>query len=201
LAHHQPFQVTGFYSCDRELGLEVLTGKIELKPSVNSWDWLGSGIYFWEQNPIRALEYAQECADGIQFNNGNIKNPFVLGANIELGNCLNLVESQSLSILTEAYHGLVKLNNEAELEMPKNNGNNRALDCAVIKYIHQSNIENCKKAYDTIRCSFDEGGEVYPGATFTSRHHIQICVINPDMIKGFFLPRPLNEFNPHFRVA
>lgn len=201
MAHHQPFQVTGFYSCDRELGLEVLTGNIELRPSINSWDWLGSGIYFWEQNPIRALEYAQECANGTQFNKGKIKNPFVLGANIELGNCLNLVESQSLSILTEAYHGLVKLNEEAELQMPINTGNNRALDCAVIKYIHQSNIENGKKAYDTIRCAFDEGGEVYPGANFTSRHHIQICVINPDMIKGFFLPRPLNEFNPHFRVA
>jgi hypothetical protein len=199
LAHHQPFQVTGFYSCDKDLGLNILTGKDELRLSNNPWDWLGTGIYFWEQNPRRALEYAQECAAGTQFFNGKIKTPFVLGANIELGNCLNLVESQSLSILTEAYNGLLKLNAEAGFLMPQNNGTNRALDCAVIRYVHQSNVASGSRAYDTVRCSFDEGGEVYPGANFTSRHHIQICVINPDMIKGFFLPRPFGEFNPSMR--
>lgn len=200
MAHHQPFQVTGFYSCDRELGLNVLTGKTDLWLSNNPWDWLGSGIYFWEQNPMRALEYAQDCASGKQFHNGNIKTPFVLGANIELGNCLNLVESQSLAILTEAHNGLLKLNEEAKLTMPKNKGDNRALDCAVIRYVHQSRKDSGKEAYDTIRCAFDEGVEVYPGATFSSRHHIQICVINSEMIKGYFLPRPLNRFNPHLNI-
>jgi hypothetical protein len=62
LAYHQPFQITGFHSCDREVELRVLNGEDQLKPSDNLWDWLGPGIYFWEQNPGRALEYAIECA-------------------------------------------------------------------------------------------------------------------------------------------
>ena len=199
MAHHQPFQVTGFHSCDKEIGMGVLNGNSDLKPSTNSWDWLSDGIYFWEQNPSRALEYAEESSKRKQYNKIRIKTPFVLGATIELGNCLNLVESQSLAILTEAYTGLVKLNANSGIKMPQNKGNIRALDCAVIRYVHYSRKQSGKAPYDTIRCAFGEGAEVYPGASFTSRHHIQICVINPDMIKGYFLPRPLHVFNPYLK--
>jgi len=32
-----------------------------LNASNNPWDWLGNGIYFWENDPQRALEFAQEA--------------------------------------------------------------------------------------------------------------------------------------------
>ena len=83
--YHQPIQVAGFHSCDREIGLRILNGKADLIMSKNAWDWLGPGVYFWEQNPGRALEYAIEVANGHQKNNGSIKTPFVIGAIIELG--------------------------------------------------------------------------------------------------------------------
>lgn len=199
MSKHQPFQIIGYHSCDRDIGKKVLNGEAILNPSNNDWDWLGGGIYFWEQNPSRALEYAIEVANGSQFNKVKIKNPFVLGAIIELGNCLNLVESQSLQILEEAYCGLEKLLSEAGKKMPKNVNNNRKLDCAVIRYVHQSRKDTKEQPYDTIRSSFDEGGKVYPGASFTSRNHIQVCVINPDFIKGYFLPTPVNDFNPYLK--
>jgi hypothetical protein len=174
-----------------------LNGLAQLNPSKNSWDWLADGIYFWEQNPHRAIEYAIEVAQGEQFNKVKIKTPFVLGAIIQLGNCLNLVESHSLSILDAAYKGLKKLYEEAGKELPVNDGNNRKLDCAVIRYVHESAKLAGEPPYDTIRSSFDEGSKIYPGASFTSRHHIQVCVINPDLIKGYFLPQPVDEFNPY----
>jgi hypothetical protein len=194
--HHYPFSVIGFHSCDKEVGFKVLNGKDELLSSSNSWDWLGEGIYFWEQNPVRALEYAMESSQRKQFNKIPIKAPFVLGAIVELGNCLNLVETSSLQILSEAYQGLKKVIQEAGKEMPQNKMNNRELDCAVIQYIHQSNKGEGKIPFDTIRCAFPEGQEAYPGSAITSRLHIQICVLNPDCIKGYFLPRPVNLYNP-----
>jgi hypothetical protein len=106
LAYHQPFQITGFHSCDKKIGLDILNGEYGLKKSQNQWDWLGPGAYFWEQNPDRALEYAIECANGVQKFKGNIKTPFVIGAIIELGNCLNLLEPNSVGILRKAYEGL-----------------------------------------------------------------------------------------------
>ena len=63
--------------------------------------------------------------------------------------------------------------------------------------MHQSRIDSGEEPYDTIRSPFDEGSKVYPGASFTSRNHIQVCVINPTLIKGYFLPTPIEEFNPY----
>jgi hypothetical protein len=81
--------------------------------------------------------------------------------------------------------------------MPVNREYNRALDCAVIKYIHESNKKAGREPYDTIRCAFPEGIEAFPGSKITSKLHIQICVCNPDCIKGYFLPKPLSKYNPY----
>jgi len=127
-----------------------------------------------------------------------IKTPFVLGAIIDLGACLNLVDADALKILTEAHSGLKAVFKEADREMPVNKGDNRMLDCAVIQYIHESNKREGQKQYDTVRCAFPEGNEVFQGSKISSRLHLQICVRNADCIKGFFLPRPVKDFNPNF---
>jgi hypothetical protein len=196
LAYHQPFQITGFHSCDRDVGLRVLNGQDQLKASENSWDWFGPGVYFWEQNPGRALEYAIEVASGEQKNKFPIKTPFVIGAIIELGNCLNLIEPNSINIVKEAHTSLEKLFKESNREHPTNKGAIRKLDCAVIRMVHQTNNDQGLQAYDTIRSAFLEGDVIYPGSNFTYRLHIEICVLNTNLIKGYFLPRPIEEFNP-----
>jgi hypothetical protein len=197
LAYHQPFQITGFHSCDREVGLRILNGQDQLIASENSWDWLGPGVYFWEQNPARALEYAVGCATGDQKNKIPITTPFVIGAIIELGNCLNLLEPASINIVKDAHESLLQLTEKSGEKLPLNKGANRKLDCAVIKYVHETNKRLSIPAYDTIRSAFLEGEPIYPGSNFTNRLHIEICVLKPELIKGYFLPRPIEEFNPY----
>ena len=174
-----------------------MNGKADLTPSENKWDWLANGIYFWEQNPTRALEYAVESALGKQRNKVQIQTPFVIGAIVELGICLNLIEPNSLGIVKEAYKGLSATYKQSGEQLPKNKGNNRALDCAVIKFLHQTRSAQGLPAYDSIRCAFTEGEELYEGSNFSSRLHIQVCLINNDLIKGYFLPRPIAAFNPY----
>jgi len=180
------------------LGLRILKGEDQLRQSTNAWDWLGPGIYFWEQNPEKALEYAEKCAAGQQKFSGTIKNPFVIGAIIELGNCLNLVEPNSLRIVKEAYHELLETMKESGTKMPKNKEANRRLDCAVIQNIHESiKRSGTLKPYDTIRSPFHEGVKIYEDSNFTDGLHIEISVRTPELIKGYFLPRPIAEYNPY----
>lgn len=197
MSDFQSFDVLGFHGCGRDLGLKLIKGTQDLIPSENPWDWLGPGIYFWEQDPARGLEYANDVIEGRIKNKKAPEIPFVVGSIIQLGNCLNLVESTALDILTEAYNGLKQLTEKMGVPMVENKGNNRALDCAVIKYIHEANRRAGKLPYDTIRCAFPEGGEAYPGAMISRRLHIQICVCNPEMIRGYFLPKPHEKFNPN----
>ena len=71
--------------------------------SENPYDWLGRGGYFWENSPDRALEWAQFLRKHPQNPEHKIKDPFVVGAVIDLGNCLDLSDAGSLEIIKTAY--------------------------------------------------------------------------------------------------
>lgn len=55
-------------------------------------------------------------------------------------------------------------------------------------------------AYETIRCAFYEGPPIYPGATITARNHIQVRVLNPKLIHGYFLPLRVEKYNPYLNM-
>ena len=73
--------VIGYHGCDRKVAERVVAGRDDLKPSQNAWDWLGHGIYFWEDSHGRALRWAKEEA---KHGGSKIKSPAVLGAVIDL---------------------------------------------------------------------------------------------------------------------
>lgn len=50
-----PNLVLGFHGCDYEVFKKVIYNHEPMEPSNNSYDWLGNGIYFWEQNYSRQL--------------------------------------------------------------------------------------------------------------------------------------------------
>ena len=191
-----PNLVIGFHGCSKETYNKVINEHEELKESNNAYDWLGSGIYFWENNLARAQEWAY-----IHYK----ENAAVIGAVLDLGYCLNLTDSASEDILKEGYKTLKLLYKKAGKELPKNKkapkSNTkdillRNLDCAVIQTIqrtHSINMDKDKAGFDSVRGVFTEGKKPYPGAAFYSKTHIQICICNPNCIKGYFEPREKNE--------
>lgn len=122
-----------------------------------------------------------------------ISEPAVLGAVIDLGHCLNLMESTALEDVRTAYETLKESFESAGMNLPANRPGRdggkdlllRHLDCAVIELLHQE-TEN---SFDSVRGLFLEGEDLYPNAGFKTKNHIQICVRNPNCIKGYFLPR------------
>lgn len=57
--------VLGYHGCDASVGERLLRNS-PFKNSENSYDWLGHGIYFWESNPDRALDWAREVASFLE---------------------------------------------------------------------------------------------------------------------------------------
>jgi hypothetical protein len=94
----------------------LLAGKA-FKPSNNDYDWLGPGIYFWEANPVRGLEFAEEAS---KRKTSNVSKPFVIGAVIELALCLDLTTSSALDWVRIAYESLVDVTRAAGLDLPSN---------------------------------------------------------------------------------
>lgn len=155
------------------------------KLSNNDYDWLGPGIYFWEANPQRGIEFAKEAS---RRGAASISKPFVIGAVIELGLCLDLTTSNGLEWVRIAYDSLVDVSRAAVLSLPLNSKDQlrRNLDCAVIRRLHTILEAQKLPRVDTLKGVFTEGQPVYPDAGFREKTHIQIAVRNPRCIKGVF---------------
>jgi hypothetical protein len=194
----RPGLILGFHGCDRSVVDNICSGKDVLNRSENSYDWLGHGIYFWENSPSRALEFAQDLKAKSKTAKRPIEKPAVLGAVIDLGFCLDLLEYNNLQLLKESYELVVASSETGKLPQNKAAGEIpelmlRHLDCAVIESLHEIRERNKLMPFDAVRGVFWEGKKLYPNAGFREKNHIQICIRNPNCIKGFFLPRKLDE--------
>lgn len=199
----QPSFVLGFHGCDQSVAEDVLAGNTRLAARPKDYDWLGHGIYFWENNPERALQWA---ADKKKRSKPNQKDgvtcPAVIGAIIDLGYCLNLLETKTLTSLRDTYDSFAKVSEKAGTPIPTNKpfreGEDlifRHLDCAVIQHMHTTREKAELEGYDSVRGVFFEGDVLYPNAGFKEKNHIQVCVRNPNCIKGYF--RVLDAYDEH----
>ena len=192
----RPSLVIGFHGCDLSIRDKLVMEQVSMKKSENDYDWLGHGAYFWENNEERAMQFANE-----QATRSKVNVPAVLGAFIDLGNCLDLLDSKYLQLLktvgypmyeyTFVNMGMPMLKNESigktgDMIL-------RKLDCAVIESLHIFYEKNNLQPFDSVRGVFWEGDDLYPGAGMKEKNHIQICIRNIDCIKGFFIPRKLSK--------
>ena len=179
----------GFHGCDKSLARKLILGVEDMEPSRNEYDWLGSGCYFWENDPMRAYEFAKEIK--------KCEEPFVVGALLDLKYCLDLTCRKNVDLLNQSYENIIKPMLEAGKVKYNKVGKKsitddlllRYLDCAVIEAIHEFNKDNGLKEYDSVRAGFWEGKELYDTAGFREKNHIQLCVRNQDCILGLFVPK------------
>ena len=184
--------VLAYHGCDLETAHELLGGS-PFQPSTQDYDWLGAGSYFWESDVVRAYQWATE-------KRRKFKNPSVVGAVIELGNCLDLTTQAGIAAVKVAYEGFKSLNERNGTPLPKNEDPKndptgdkilRRLDCAVMNYLFEiqkaaQKADTQSQAFSTVRALFPEGDELYADAGFWEKTHIQICVREPEQIHGVF---------------
>ena len=185
----------GYHGCDGSVARKAVLEGASLLQSDKSYDWLGPGAYFWESDPTRALEWANWRAL-----RGDYKEPTVIGAVIDLGNCLDLVSREDVDLYKAAYRSFLKVQRLSELPIPRNinpkGARNtdrllRFLDCAVFRHLHRivelrGQQDPTIEPFDTVRGMFVEGGKVFPGSGIYKKSHVQIAVRNLSCIKGIF---------------
>lgn len=175
--------VLAYHGCRKAVAESVLSGGEGLKESNKPYDWLGSGIYFWEADPLRGFEWAQQKYGD---------DAAVIGAALHLGRCLNLMPRQSASLLRGAYESLSEFYGALGQAMPVNQNGNNALDCMVINALHgyrdklYLKDKEHNRPFDTVRGLYLEGSGIFPGSMLQDKTHIQICVRNTRVIKGYF---------------
>lgn len=176
--------IVGYHGCRASFARDLLVGKIsphDWAPSQNEYDWLGTGIYFWEHSPGRALRWARERYG---------KSAAVVGAVIQLGACFDLLDEEHTRLLALAFENYRSMSSLRNVPLQKNRGVDwklRALDCAVINSCLDE-LESRNIGFDTVRGGFLEGPPIFEGTTISAETHIQVAVRNHACILGVFRP-------------
>jgi hypothetical protein len=185
--------IIGYHGCDKALAEKVLLGGEAIASSQNAYDWLGSGIYFWEYGPERALHWATEIS---KRRPERIKNPAVLGAVIHLGVCFDLLDVRFTTYLRDLYPIFEKTFKDQGEDLPRNEGVRghskelvlRKLDCAMLNWAIPFVEARAKRTFHTVRGVFQEGDPAFDGSGIMLKSHIQVVVRDPSAILGYFKP-------------
>jgi hypothetical protein len=185
--------IIGYHGCDRQTAERVLLGRSRLSGSRNDYDWLGSGIYFWEYGPERALDWAREVSAR---QSRRIRQPAVLGAIIHLGVCFDLLDVRFTSYLGQLYPRFLMAMAARRRPVPENEplpGQQRPmilrkLDCAVLNWVIPFAEAEQGFRFHTVRGVFQEGKAAFRGSAVKAKSHIQVAVRDPACVLGYFRP-------------
>lgn len=189
--------VIAYHGTDASVVDDVLAGRSELNPSSGDHHWLGEGIYFWEDNPDRALWWARrkmELDKEINKEHGmavRIQTPAVIGSIIYLGRCLDLTTEHDIRTVRRTYDLIVAQYEGSRLRVPQNHGFWRNLDCLVIDETCKAHRRINNHGIDTVRGIFcgeaDGKFEVaYDGSALFANVYKVIAVRNKRSIVDYF---------------
>ena len=134
--------------------------------SQNSYDWLGDGVYFFQDALHRAWQWA---------NSSHPDEPAVVGAKLELVNCMDLLDTGWNSVLADTHNAYIGLLKELGRTPPVQSGGAHRLDSAVINYSIGVLTRNGTEI-SCVRAAFIEGSPVYPDSALYDRTHVQISI-------------------------
>lgn len=147
------------------------------------YHWLGRGIYFFQDAPYRALEWAKNSVPEVKKG----KKPAVIRAEIELKSeeCIDLLDIRWFPHIKKFYNKYLEFSKEyspnqisiKDLLETKDEivGKPHKLDCAIINET-VSLLAEQKIAIHAVRAAFLEGTPIISGSHLYDRAHIQIVV-------------------------
>jgi len=193
--------IVAYHGCDVATRDALVSGQTNLKTSSNPYDWLGDGAYFFEDDPHRALHFAQSAAAQPQkrYTSKPIQTPAVVGAVLRINHWLDLATQEGIQEFGTAYEGMrdyllaknkrVPVNKAAgadDDEMILHN-----LDRAVINHLHAARALQKLPAYQAVRGPFTQGQPVINTSAIRARTHVQLALRELGCVVGYFLPRGL----------
>jgi hypothetical protein len=162
--------VVGHHGTSRQIASQVLSRGF--LTSKNAYDWLGDGVYFWQNAPLRALNWATRtfAADGV-----------VIEADIEVSGFINLLDTEWMSWLAEVHDQYLFEVKKKGQTPPLQTERAHRLDREVINFGIEILEENGHSVRGVIG-SFREGRPVFPNSALYSESHVQIAVRDLSLI-------------------
>lgn len=193
--------VVAYHGCDDSVRRELLEKDAHLKSSRNPYDWLGDGIYLYEDDWQRALFFAQKshANPDKHYSAKPIKDPSVVGVVLRIRLWLDMNSLEARQEYAEAHKEVIKTWKEGKPLVNKAADADdedlilRPLDRKVINRIHQMRKERGAPAYDAVRSHFVQGPKLLETSGFHRDTHVQIALLNKGCILGYFRVREAEQ--------
>lgn len=191
--------VIAYHGCDITTRDQLVGGCLaHLDNSVNKYDWLGPGVYFFEGDHERALMFANasQQAPEKRYTARPIATPAVVGAILQVQDWLDMTTQDGLREFAAAYAAVTEYYEATGKRMPANARASdadddillRGLDNAVFTYMHTVREDVGLPAFQAVRAAFHQGHEIAPLSGFHINTHVQIALRDAACVKGWFLP-------------
>lgn len=168
-------RVRGFHGTTSSKQASILTEGFEL--SRNPYDWLGDGIYFFQDAPRRAWQWATE-------HHG--PEAAVLGASIRVEDFMDLLDVGWAREITAFYDAFVAHLKAAGRPLPVQQGGAHRLDRQVLNYA-VGVLEQRGLIVRAVRAPFVEGSRIFPNSGLFDQAHVQIAVRDPSIIEDVWV--------------
>ena len=156
----EPLRVYGYHGTTiRRAGAALRNG---FRSSRNDYDWLGDGVYFFQDAPRRAWEWATARYGA---------NAAVIRSVIRLEGHMELIDTGWFDHLDATYTALLELARRTNLPLPRQTAGALRIDREVFNHTVDIFATNGIRVR-AIRGVFVEGIPLFPGSAIHSRAHI-----------------------------
>jgi hypothetical protein len=167
-------EIYGYHGTSQTKATSILASGFRV--SDNNYDWLGTGIYFFQDAPLRAHQWATQQYPS---------EPAVIRAHLRLENCIDLFDVGWQPLLKAVYNGFAREYQSDGQPLPVQNPDRskaHRLDCAFLNYSVEF-LAELGQTVESIRASFVEGERLFPGSAIFDLAHVQIAIRNPALIQ------------------
>ena len=171
-------RVIGYHGTSGVKADEIL--RVGFQTSENAYDWLGTGVYFFEEDFGRAQRWARDSAPD---------DPSVIAAAISLGNVLDLFDQEATSALRDLAVATEERFHQQNTALPQNRGGRHDFDCMLINLFCEV-LKQSGAPVPVVRGLFEEGDPIHANSSIRDLTHIQLAVRDPRSILGMWRMRP-----------
>jgi len=163
----------GFHGTDKYNVAGILSEGFKI--SRNTYDWLGEGVYFFQDAPARASKWVERRND-----------PAVIGVVISLDGCMDFLDISWYDTLYRVFKQYKAACRNTGVELPVQIKGNHKLDKIVLDLTVKA-LENSNFRIKTVRAIFKEGLRVYPRSALNRLDHVQIAVRDTTTIEELWV--------------
>ena len=190
--------IIGHHGTTLKVAEQLVKRTTNLQARTNKYDWLGTGVYFWQDGPTRALAWARYTAARAVG-----EEPAVVEAEIDLDGCLDLFDLEAFRELQKSYTkfesfeasnparsvqaGLIVMDGRQSTTShsgaagtPDPVRNFR--DCAFLDW-HIAAMRSVGHEYRSVRGAFLSGRALFTESFLFDWSHAQIAVLDLAVIK------------------